>query len=69
MPICPKHRTVYFMDEECHRCKELGLIVFRCEFDKQDRIIDTMRFQENDFQPQDSHAVLVFKKGKDGQRF
>ncbi|KKM85709.1 hypothetical protein LCGC14_1286310 [marine sediment metagenome] len=56
------------MDEECQICKEKGIICLSCEFDKQDRIIDTMRFIGNDFLPNDSQAILVFKKGlEDGQ--
>jgi len=62
MPICPKHRIVYQMDSTCSKCQELGVIALNSEFDKQDRIIDTMRFLGNEFLPQDSYAVLVFKK-------
>jgi len=35
------------------------------EFDKQDRIIDTMRGEGWRFEPQDSRAVLVFRKEDD----
>lgn len=65
MPICPKHRIVYRMGEECEKCKDAGIISLSCEFDKQDRIIDTMRFQGRRFLPQDSRAILVFKKSKE----
>ena len=64
MLICPKHRTVYKIDEECQICKEKEIICLSCEFDKQDRIISTMRYNGNDFLPQDSRAILVFKKEK-----
>lgn len=64
MPLCPKHRIVYRMDKECFICVQRGIISIRSEFDKQDRIIDTMRYAGNDFLPNESYTVLIFKKGK-----
>ena len=49
MPICPIH-GIFKLNmntslDECPNCKEENIIVFSSEFDKQDRIIDTMDSQ------------------------
>lgn len=63
---CHYHKVSHPPDEECPKCKEQGIRVFSTEFDKQDRVIDTMRCIGAEFQPHRSRAILIFKmpKGK-----
>lgn len=64
--ICPVHRWVnYDPEDECPTCKTQGIIVQSVEFDKQDRVIDTMRFLGHEFRPDRSRAILIFDKGKE----
>ena len=66
--ICPLHRVSYeFGRGECPTCKEKGLIVISSEFDKQDRIIDTLRCEGHEFNPERSRAILVFEKGDESK--
>ena len=66
MPICPVHKVYrYGGDGECPTCKAQNMYAVSVEFDKQDRVIDTMRVEGWEFDPHDSRAVLVFKKGGD----
>lgn len=63
--ICPYHRVTYPFNEECPTCKEQGIKVYSTEFDKQDRVIDTMRYLGAVFQPHRSRAILIFKMPKE----
>lgn len=63
--ICPYHRAIFTFGEECPRCNEEGIIVQSTEFDKQDRVISTLRYMGAEFQPHRSRAILVFTKPKE----
>lgn len=63
--ICPLHRTVYEFNTECPQCNGEGIKVISTEFDKQDRVIDTMRYMNYEFRPDRSRAVLVFDAPKE----
>ena len=63
--ICPLHRIVYEFDTECSRCNEEGIKAISTEFDKQDRVIDTMRYMNYEFRPDRSRAVLIFDVPKE----
>lgn len=60
--ICPLHRTNFVFGKSCSVCDKQNLIVHSVEFDKQDRAIDTMRYQNCEFLPHRSRAILVFEK-------
>ena len=67
MPICPIH-GIFKLNmntslDECPNCKEENIIVFSSEFDKQDRIIDTMVSQGAIFEPNRSRVILTFRRG------
>lgn len=63
--ICPLHRTVYEFNTECTKCIEEGIKAISTEFDKQDRVIDTMRYMNYEFRPDRSRAVLIFDAPKE----
>lgn len=66
MPICPLHKAyMYGPDgsDRCPTCEAEGIFALSIEFDKQDRVIDTMRVEGWNFNPQKSRAVVVFERG------
>lgn len=65
MPICPLHRAVYNEPWECATCEKEGLVALSVEYDKQDRVRDTMTYMGHEFDPTRSRAVMVFNKPKE----
>ena len=66
--ICPLHRTNFVFGESCPDCDKQNLIVHSVEFDKQDRVISTMRYLNHEFLPHRSRAILVFEKKDKGEK-
>lgn len=63
MPICPLHRVFTVLEGlGCPRCEEEGIVAKSVEYDKQDRVRDTMLYAGMEFLPARSRAVMVFKK-------
>jgi hypothetical protein len=64
--LCPLHRLPILAGsgDKCSACERLGLTVIECELDKQDRSLGTMLAQGYEVDFRQSHAVLVFTKGK-----
>lgn len=70
--ICSLHRTVFPWGEKCPVCEDQNIIVYSTEYDKQDRVRDTMTCQGYSFDPTRSRAIMVFDipkpKPKEGEK-
>ncbi len=59
--ICPLHRIVE-QNDICPECEKEGIKAMSVEYDKQDRVRDTMTYLGCRFEPTRSRAIMVFTK-------
>ena len=61
--ICPLHRCHVPFEQPCPQCEKEGIVAMSVEYDKQDRVRDTMQMDGNlRFDPTRSRALMVFVK-------
>jgi len=60
--FCPLHRCQKPFDGDCPQCEEANIVAMSVEYDKQDRVRDTMLYMGHTFDPYLSRALMVFTK-------